>query len=79
MRNLKLSVVFALLAAGLGLAASVSFGTTDFAKKEHKACTFCHTKLGSKELNDMGKCYQTNKHSLEGCESKEKAKPAAKP
>lgn len=32
--------------------------TTAFAKKEKKACTTCHAKQGSKELNDTGKAYK---------------------
>jgi len=27
----------------------------EYTKKEGKACTYCHTKAGSKELNDAGK------------------------
>lgn len=51
---------------------SLSFANPQYAKKESKACTYCHVKMGSKELNDVGKCYAKNNHSLEGC------KPAAK-
>jgi len=38
----------------------------EYTKKEGKACTFCHVKAGSKELNDAGKYYQEHNHSLEG-------------
>ena len=38
----------------------------EYAKKEGKACTFCHVKAGSKELNDAGKYYKEHNHSLEG-------------
>ena len=38
----------------------------EYAKKEGKACTFCHVKMGSKELNDAGKYYKEHNHSLEG-------------
>lgn len=78
MKAFKLSFVVAMLAAGLGLMASPALGTVDFAKKEHKACTYCHVKMGSKELNDVGKCYQKNKNSLQGCESKDKEKDKGK-
>ena len=42
----------------------------EYSKTEKKACTTCHVKAASKELNDVGKCYQDKKHSLAGCESK---------
>jgi hypothetical protein len=74
MRKLRLLAVIAMLAGGLALTTSTAFGTMDFAKKEKKSCTFCHTKMGSKELNDVGKCYQKNKNSLKGCEPKENEK-----
>ncbi len=38
----------------------------EYAKKEGKACTFCHVKAGSKELTDAGKYYKEHNHSLEG-------------
>jgi len=78
MKTVRVSVVVALLAVGLSLSALPSFGTMDFAKKEKKACTFCHVKMGSKELNDVGKCYQKNKNSLAGCETKDKEKGKGK-
>ena len=78
MKPVKLLVSAALLAAGIALTALPSPGTVDFAKKEHKACTFCHVKMGSKELNDVGKCYQKNKDSLKGCEPKKKEEEKGK-
>ena len=42
----------------------------EFAKKESKACTYCHVKLGDKELNDAGKYYKDHKLSLEGYKEK---------
>ena len=36
------------------------------AKKTGKSCTFCHTKYGSKDLTEAGKCYK-DKGTLEGC------------
>ena len=38
----------------------------EFAKKESKACTYCHVKLGDKELNEVGKYYKDHNFSLEG-------------
>ena len=78
MSTARLSARIALLAAALALAALPSFGTIDFSKKEHKACTYCHVKMGSKDLNDVGKCYKKNKNSLAGCEAKDKDKDQGK-
>jgi len=44
----------------------------EYTKKEGKACTFCHTKSGSKELNDAGKYYKDHNHSLEGYKAPDK-------
>jgi len=52
----------------LFLTASVSMATQDYTKKEKKSCTYCHTSMGKKDLNDVGKCYAEHNHSLEGCE-----------
>jgi hypothetical protein len=46
----------------------------EYAKKEGKACTFCHVKTGSKELNDAGKYYKEHNHSLQGYKAPEKEK-----
>jgi len=72
MKGARISLLMALLVGGLTLAPTLLAGKPEYAKKEKKACTYCHVKLGSKDLNDVGKCYQKNKHSLEGCEPKEK-------
>ncbi len=45
----------------------------EYAKKEGKACTYCHTKAGSKELNDAGKYYKDHNHSLEGYKEAKKS------
>jgi hypothetical protein len=44
----------------------------EYTKKEGKACTYCHTKAGSKDLNDAGKYYKEHNHSLEGYKAPEK-------
>lgn len=72
MKGLRISLLMAVLVGGLTLTSSLMLGKPEYAKKEKKSCTYCHVKAGSKDLNDVGKCYQKNKHSLEGCESKEK-------
>ena len=74
MRTKHVSFLGAILAV---LFASIWFGafsttgnaTPEFSKKEKKACTVCHVKTGSKELNDVGKYYQEKK-TLEGSAAK---------
>ncbi len=55
-----------------GLVMSLATAKPEYAKKEKKACTFCHVKMGSKELNDAGKYYKEHNHSLEGYQAPEK-------
>lgn len=38
----------------------------EYSKKEGKPCTFCHVKIGSKEMTDAGKYYKEHNHSLAG-------------
>jgi hypothetical protein len=66
MRLLKFMVPGTILAAGLMLSTTSSYGKMEYSKKEKKSCTFCHVKAGSKELNDAGKYYAAHNHSLEG-------------
>jgi len=61
-----LRVLFA-LAIFTGSMISLSTAKPEYAKKEGKSCTYCHVKMGSKDLNDTGKCYQANDHSLAKC------------
>ncbi len=51
--------------------ATLMQGKPEYTKKEGKSCTVCHTKTGSKELNDVGKCYEKGK-PLKECEAKPK-------
>ena len=46
---------------------SISTATPTYAKKEGKKCTYCHVAAGKAELNDTGKCYKANDHSLAKC------------
>ena len=69
-RFLTLSIPAAILAVGLTMAPTFSFGKTEYTKKEGKGCTYCHTAAGKPDLNDVGKCYAEHNHSLEGCGSK---------
>jgi hypothetical protein len=66
MRTLKLAIPAAVLTIGFLICTSASYGKPEYAKKEGKTCTFCHVKLGDKELNDAGKFYQGHDHSLDG-------------
>jgi hypothetical protein len=50
---------------------------SEYAKKEGKPCTFCHSKMGSpevmaKSLTDAGKYYKEHDHSLKGYKAPEK-------
>lgn len=67
MRFAKLLALAPVLFCSFIFWAATSSAKPEYAKKEGKACTYCHVKAGSKELNDTGKCYQKNNHSLEGC------------
>ena len=49
-----------------GTLMTVATAKPEYSKKEGKKCVFCHTKMGSKELNEAGKYYQEHNHSLEG-------------
>lgn len=72
MKRLGVAMSAILFAATVMLMPAASQATVQYAGKEKKACTVCHVKLGSEELNDVGKCYAKNKHSLKGCEPKAK-------
>jgi hypothetical protein len=65
-KSLTVAVLTGLILSGLG--ATIIFGKAEYTKKEKKPCTTCHVKAGSKELNDVGKCYAKS-HSLKDCEA----------
>ena len=46
--------------------APYAVGTPQFAKKESKSCTYCHTGMGKPDLNEAGKYYKEHNNSLEG-------------
>jgi hypothetical protein len=80
MRNFVRFSVVAILAATLA-----GFGTTrvsakpEYTKKEGQKCTYCHVAAGSKELNDTGKCYAKNDHSLKTCKAPDAKKDTPPP
>ena len=55
-----------------GCLLTLAIAKPEYTKKEGKACTFCHVKAGSKDLNDAGKYYKDHNHSLEGYKAPEK-------
>lgn len=63
MRLLKVLFAVAILSGSL---LTLATAKPEYAKKEGKACTFCHVKMGAKELNDAGKYYKEHDHSLKG-------------
>jgi hypothetical protein len=67
MKAWKLMLPAAVLMTGFMLCTSVTYGKMEYSKKEGKPCTACHTKMGAKDLNDVGKCYAANGHSLAKC------------
>jgi hypothetical protein len=66
MRLAKFIIPGGILALGLLVSSTQSYGKAEYTKKEKKACTFCHVKAGSKDLNDAGKYYKDHNNSLEG-------------
>jgi hypothetical protein len=63
MRLLKVLVALTVITGSL---LTLATAKPEYAKKEGKACTYCHVKAGQKDLNDAGKYYKEHNHSLEG-------------
>jgi hypothetical protein len=63
MRLIRTSV---LLFFAVVLALPLGLGKAEYAKKEGKACTFCHPSGKFKELTTAGQYYKDHNHSLEG-------------
>jgi hypothetical protein len=63
---MRLIQTFLLVALAVVATVSFSSGKAEYAKKESKACTFCHPPGKFKELTDAGKYYKDHDHSLEG-------------
>jgi hypothetical protein len=65
MRLLKLLVALAIFCGSM---VSLSTAKMEYSKKEGQKCSYCHTGAPSKTtLNDVGKCYAANDHSLAKC------------
>ena len=81
---MKSFVRFSLIAV---IAATLAgYGTTrleakpEYTKKEGQKCTYCHVQATPyKELNDTGKCYAKNDHSLKTCKAPDAKKDAPPP
>ena len=74
---MRLFKVMIALSVFCGCLLTLATAKPEYAKKEGKACTFCHAKMGSKdvmakELTDAGKYYKDHNHSLEGYKPPEK-------
>ena len=69
---MRITRLFALLGLVGLVAVSIGMGKAEYAKKEGKACTFCHPSGKFKELTDAGKYYKEHDHSLEGYKAEEK-------
>lgn len=68
MRFVKLVSVFVFVFI---MVASFSLAKPEYMKKEGvKSCAVCHVKAGSKDLNEVGKCYKENDHSMAKCGDK---------
>ena len=73
MRLMKLVAPALVLVGGFLICTSSVYGTADYAKKEKKGCTVCHSKVVAdktemaKNLTDTGNCYKGNDHSLAKC------------
>ena len=63
---MKLIRSFLLIAFAFCIVAAFSLGKQEYAKKEGKACTYCHPAGKFKELTDAGKYYKDHNHSLDG-------------
>lgn len=63
MKLLKASLIVAFAVA---MSLPMGMGKAEYAKKEGKACTYCHPAGKMKELTPAGQYYKDHNHSLEG-------------
>jgi hypothetical protein len=65
---MKMFQILVALAILSGSVISISTAKPAYATKEGKKCMYCHTSPpNAKNLNDTGKCYAANDHSLAKC------------
>ena len=57
------------MAAGVVLLSGNLQATKKWADQTKQKCTYCHVKAGKPELNDTGKCFKDNNHSLDKCKA----------
>jgi len=69
MKLLQVLFVLTVLSGTILSLSTVSTATPAYAKKEGKSCKYCHSAMPPKadNLNDTGKCYKANDHSLAKC------------
>jgi hypothetical protein len=78
MRASRIAIPSAILLGGLLICSSPMFSTSEYAKKEKKACTVCHAKVVgdkgemTKNLTSTGTCYKDNDHSMAKCAAPKK-------
>ncbi len=70
MRTMRFVVPAFALFAGMLVFSTVSSAKPEYSKKEKQKCTFCHTAMGKKDLNEAGKYYKAHNHSLAGYQAK---------
>ncbi len=66
---IRLALPAAVFAAVVMMTGGSAYATKELSKKEKKPCTTCHPKVGSKDLNDVGKYYK-EKQTLVGAPQK---------
>jgi len=72
MRVLKLALPATIMMMGFLLCTSATYGIPEYAKKEKKACSFCHSEAVAdkaamaRNQTDAGKYYKGHNHSLDG-------------
>ena len=62
----KILLALGILGAFAIVLSPFATATPEYAKKEDKQCVYCHTAVGKPDLNDAGKYYKDNNHSLQG-------------
>jgi hypothetical protein len=57
------------LAAGMVLFSGNLQANKKWAAQTKQKCTYCHVTAGKPDLNDTGKCFKDNNHSLDKCKA----------